>query len=53
MFYLCKIFFIICVLKENARVKVALTVPAGTPIALAKIDTPPIVADKTIKAWSM
>ena len=45
------IFFIIPVVKENTRVKLALTIPAGAPVTLAKeiIDTPPLVADKTIK----
>ena len=53
-FLLCWVFFfiiIIPVVKENTRVKLALPIPAGAPITLAKeiIDTPPLVADKTIK----
>ena len=52
-FLLCWAFFfiIIPVVKENTRVKLALPIPAGAPITLAKeiIDTPPLVADKTIK----
>ena len=49
-----KTFFIIPVVKENARVKLALAIPAGVPVMLAKeiIDTPPLVADKTIKVLS-
>ena len=49
-----KTFFIIFVVRENIRVKLALTIPAGSPITVAKeiIDTPPIAADKTIKALS-
>ena len=50
----CKTFFFIPVVEENARVKLALAIPAGAPIALAKetIDAPPLVADKTIKVYS-
>ena len=45
------IFFIIPVVKENTRVNLGLPIPAGEPVTLAKeiIDTPPLVADKTIK----
>ena len=44
-------FFMILVVKENTRVKLALAIPAGAPVTLAKekIDTPPLVADKIIK----
>ena len=47
-------FFIIPVVKENTRVKLALAIPTGTPITLAKeiMDTPTLVADKTIKVLS-
>ena len=50
-----KTFFIIPAVKENRRVKLALTSPAGTPITLAKeiIFIPPLVADKTLKALSI
>ena len=49
---ICNNFFIIHVVKENTIVKLTLAIPAGAPITLAKeiIDTPPFVADKTIKA---
>ena len=48
-------FFIIPVVKENTRVKLALPIPTGTPITLVKeiIDNPPLVADKTIKVLSI
>ena len=48
---ICKHFFIFLVAKENTRVKLALAIRAGAPITLAKeiLDTPPLVADKTIK----
>ena len=44
-------FFIIPVVKENTRVKLALAIPAEIPIALVKeiILVPPLVADKTIR----
>ena len=50
-----KAFFIISVVKENMRVKLALAIRAGTPITLAKeiIDIPLLVTDKTIKALSI
>ena len=43
--------FIIPAAKENTRVKLLLAIPTGAAITLAKeiIDTPPLVADKTIK----
>ena len=42
------------VVKENIKVKLALAIPTGAPIALAKeiVDIPPPVADKTIKVLS-
>ena len=42
------------VLKENARLKIALAILTGAPITLTKeiIDTPPLVADKAIKVFS-
>ena len=48
-------FFIIPVVKENTRVKLALANPAGIPITLVKeiILIPPLVADKTMKVLSM
>ena len=47
-------FFIIPVAKENTRVKLALAIPAVAPITVLKeiIDTPSLVADKTIKVLS-
>ena len=46
-------FFIIPVVKENTRVKLALAIPTGTPTILVKeiIDTHPLVADKTTKVF--
>ena len=42
------------VVKENARLKLALYIPTGAPTTVVKeiIDTPPLVADKTIKNLS-
>ena len=39
---------------ETAKLKFALVIPTDASIALAKeaIDTPPLVADKTIRALS-
>ena len=46
-------FFIIPVVKENTRVKLALAIPAGAPITLAKeiINTTALIADKTIEVF--
>ena len=46
-------FFIIPVANENARVKIALAIPVGAPVTLAKgiIDTPLLVAGKSIKVF--
>ena len=48
-------FLIIHVVKEKIKVKFALAIPAGAPTTLVKeiIDTPPLVALKTIKMLSM
>ena len=48
-------FFIIPVVREKIKVKLALAIPAGAPITLVNeiIDTPPLVALKTIKILSM
>ena len=45
-------FFTIPVVTENAKPKLALAIPTGTPITVANdaIDIPPLVPDKTIKA---
>ena len=44
----------ILVVKENARLKLALNIPTGAPITVVKeiIDTPPLVADKIIRILS-
>ena len=48
-------FFTIPVVKEKNKVKLALAIPTGAPTMLVKemIDTPPLVALKTIKILSM
>ena len=47
-------FFSIPVVKESIKLKLALAIPTGAPIILAKeiIDIPPLVADKTIRVLS-
>ena len=47
-------FFTSPVHNENATLKLALVIPIGVPIAIAKdaIETPPLVTDKTIKHLS-
>ena len=47
-------FFIIPVVKENTRLKLALAIHTGTPATLVKqiIDITPLAADKTIKVLS-
>ena len=44
-------FFTIPFIKEKIKVKLALAIPTGAPTALVNemIDTPPLVALKTIK----
>ena len=48
-------FLAIPVAREKVRVKLALAIPTGTPTILVNeiIDTPPLVALKTIKTLSM
>ena len=48
-------FLTIPVVKEKIKVKLALTIPTGAPIRLVNeiIDTPPVVALKTIKILSI
>ena len=43
-------FFVIPVIKENKRVKLALAIPAETHVTLGKeiMDTPRLVADKSL-----
>ena len=54
--YFQQFFYYSCspVVKENIKLKLALSIPTGAPIILVKeiIDTPQLVADKTIKAYS-
>ena len=47
-------FFTNPVVKEKAKLKLGLAIPTGAPVMLEKeiIDIPPLVADKSIKAWS-
>ena len=47
-------FFIIPVVEENIKVKLAYAIAAGIPITLVKeiILTPPLVTDKTIEVLS-
>ena len=48
-------FLTIPVVREKNKVRLALTIPTGAPKILVNkiIDTPPLVALKTIKAWSI
>ena len=48
-------FFIISVVKEKIKVKLALAIPTGAPTTLVRemIDTPPPVALKTMKTLFM
>ena len=47
-------FYIIPVVNENAKLKLALAIPTGAPITVANqtIELLPLVADKTIKDLS-
>ena len=48
-------FLTIPVFREKNKVRLALAIPTGAPAILVNeiIDTPPLVALKTIKAWSL
>ena len=48
-------FLTIRVVREKNKVRLALAIPAGAPTIVASkmIDTPPLVALKIIKAWSI
>ena len=48
-------FLTIPVVREKNKVRLALTIPTGAPTILVNkiIDTLPLVALKTIKAWSI
>ena len=50
-----RVFFIIPIVQENTRVRIALVIPTGTPIILSKemIDIPPPLADKSLKSLSI
>ena len=54
-FFLLSNFLIIPVVREKIKVKLALAIPTGAPATLVNemIDTPPLVAPKTIKTLSM
>ena len=51
----CSNFFTFLVVREKNKVRLALAIPTGAPTILVNeiIDTPPLVALKTIKAWSI
>ena len=48
-------FLTIPVVREKNKVRLALAIPTGAPTIVVNqiIDTPPVVALKTIKAWSI
>ena len=48
-------FLTIPVVREKIKVKLALAIPTGAPTILVNeiIDTPPLVALKAIKTWSI
>ena len=48
-------FLIIPVVREKNKVRLALAIPTGAPTIVVNeiIDTPPFIALKTIKAWSI
>ena len=48
-------FFIVPVVRENIKGKLALAIPAATPITLVKeiILIPPLISDKTLKVLSI
>ena len=54
-FFLLSNFLIIPVVREKIKVKLGLAIPTGAPATLVNemIDTPPLVAPKTIKTLSM
>ena len=47
--------FLTIPVRENNKVRLALALPTGAPTILVNetIDAPPLVAPKTIKAWSI
>ena len=54
-FFLLSNFLTIPVDREKNRVRLVLAIPTGVPAIVVNeiIDTPPLVALKTIKAWSI
>ena len=48
-------FLVIPVVREKNKIRLALAIPNGAPTILVNeiIDTPPLVALKTIKTWSI
>ena len=48
-------FLVIYVVREKIKVKLALAITTGAPTIIVneQIDTPPVVAFKKIKAWSI
>ena len=48
-------FLTISVVREKNKVRLALAIPTGAPTILVNeiIDTPPLIALKTVKAWSI
>ena len=48
-------FLVIPVVREKNKVRLALAISNGAPTIIVNeiIDTPPLVALKTVKAWSM
>ena len=48
-------FFIIPIVSEKNKVRLALAIPTGAPTTLVNemIETPPLVALKTTKVWSI
>ena len=46
-------FFTIPVVSGKNKVRLALAIPTGAPTILPILDIPPLVALKTIKAWSI
>ena len=47
-------FFVVPVVNETAKLKPVIAIPTGASITVASedIDTPPLIADKTVKALS-
>ena len=52
---ICNNFLVIAIFREKIKVKLALAIPTSAPTILVneQIDTPPLVALKTIKIFSI